>query len=246
MAASSSSAAAKSPSPVPRITPTSGASEQRARTAAAASSIRVISSLAMLPFPLLDRRREPFLRLGLPESFDFDRLAARRRASLDANRARLHSQRLREQLHQRAVGASIFRRRAHRHLQRAVGPKAQHLIAPRAGPEAHREQRHPMRSARSRIEPTTNIFTKISTSIAMNGAKSIPPNVVGNNLRIGAQTRSETRSRNWMIGFDGSGLTHDNNAFTKITISRPLRTMSRIVAIARSRLPITNIVPPFS
>src|SRR5437867_1754075 len=71
------SVSAKSPSPVPRMIPTSGRTEECPRTYPAASSTCVSSSLAMSPVPLHQRRLDALFDLGLRETFDLEHLGPR-------------------------------------------------------------------------------------------------------------------------------------------------------------------------
>src|SRR5580765_1169359 len=175
-----------------------------ALTTPAASSIRLFrlfSSVAMLLATPAQRALDAAPQFRLFDAANLDQFRARALPTHDRHVPRLHAQRLAQQLGHRFVGAPVFGRRRHRQHQLAVGAEALHPRAPRARPHEDFEPgAHPMRTASSRRLLTTNICRNHSPSIAMNGAKSMPEYVVGNSLRTGLHTRSDTRSRNITIG----------------------------------------------
>src|SRR5262245_4269485 len=101
-----------------------------------------------------------------------------------------------KQIGYRLVCPPLPGRLTHLHLHCPVGSSA--FQARDSGPGLHPDpelRAHPIRTATSRRVLTRNIFTNQITSMATNGAKSIPETWVGIRRRIGSHTRSETRSR---------------------------------------------------
>src|SRR5439155_3751177 len=231
------SASAKSPSPVPRMIPTRGRTRVFESTCWAAASMRVMSSLATA-FLLLQQRVERGLRAPGLDAFDRKLLQARPGSARHAHLPSRDLERDRDQVAHRAVRAPVLRRRRDLQLQRPVLEPRADRVAARAGMHAHSKLlRHPIRSATSRSVCTTNMRMNQIASIATNGVKSMPEYCSGNSRRSGLHTRSDTRSRNITIGLFGSGRTHDNSAFTKITIISTYSSVSSTDAIALSRFP---------
>src|SRR5262245_16806005 len=179
--ARTSSASAKSPSPVPRMIPTSARARNLPSRNAAASRIWLSNGLATSPTPTAERIIDPTFHLALVQSFHLDQFGARRGAPHHRHAIARQPEHAGQQRLDRLVRAPALGRRRDRELERAVPEPPRERLALRPRPHPHREPHlHPSRSASSCSDAIAKRWMNTIASMAMKGAKSIPPAVVGN------------------------------------------------------------------